>query len=367
MRPPRHPLHSLRNSASSAISEKRVLPESIQSRLLAYYDAAGRDLPWRRTRDPYAIWVSEIMCQQTRVETALPYYERWMTRFPSVEALATAEQGEVLKAWEGLGYYSRARNLHRAAMHVSEHHGGTLPDDPQAMRALPGFGEYTTGAVASIAYGKRLPAVDGNVRRVLSRLYDVPSPGPAQLRGLADALVPAERPGDFNQAIMELGARICTPRSPRCGVCPVAEHCRARAMGTQAERPGRKPAKPVPESEMATIVAIAGSAVLLTQRPQAGLLAGLWEFPGTEPEAGEPVQAAARRLCRDLLGGAPATCEPLVVVSHTFSHRRIVYHAFRCEVPGPPPEASTSARWIDLADLGSYALPVAQQKIQRAL
>ncbi|HEX2166809.1 MAG TPA: A/G-specific adenine glycosylase, partial [Longimicrobiales bacterium] len=226
----------------------------IRARLLAFFDASARPLPWRQSRDPYAVWVSEVMSQQTRVETAIPYYQRWLSRFPTVAALADASPDEVLKAWEGLGYYSRARNLHAAARIVRERHGGEVPVQYDALRALPGVGEYTAGAVSSIAFGARRPAVDGNVRRVLARLLDDPAPSPAMLHAAAGALVPAERPGDFNQSLMELGATICTPRAPRCRRCPVAGRCAALAAGTQEQRPLPKPKKVVPTIALATAV-----------------------------------------------------------------------------------------------------------------
>ncbi len=199
---------------------------ALRRALLAFYDARRRDLPWRRDPDPYRVWVSEVMLQQTRVDAVVPYYERWLRRFPTLHALATAEPDEVLRAWEGLGYYARARNLHRAARVVRERHAGDVPSEPAALRELPGVGDYTAGAIASIAFGRREPAVDGNVRRVLARLLDVADPPPARLRAVAAALVPAERPGDFNQALMELGALVCTARVPRCADCPVRGVCR---------------------------------------------------------------------------------------------------------------------------------------------
>ena len=194
----------------------------LRERLLAFYDERKRDLPWRRTRDPYRIWVSEVMLQQTRVDTVIPYYRRWLERFPTVLALADADEEAVLGSWKGLGYYSRARNLHRAAQVVRDGHDGQVPSDPKDLRALPGVGEYTAGAVASIAFDLPEPVVDGNVRRVLARLHDLADPTPAQLRALTTELLDRARPGDFNQGLLELGATVCTPRAPKCGSCPWA-------------------------------------------------------------------------------------------------------------------------------------------------
>ena len=337
---------------------------ALRRALLDHFDAHRRDLPWRGTDDPYAIWVSEVMLQQTRVDTVRPYWERWMRRFPTVAALAEADLDDVLREWEGLGYYSRARNLHGAARMVRERHRGKLPDQVDALRELPGVGEYTAGAVASIAFGRPEPAVDGNVRRVLSRLYDLEAPTPAALRRLAADLVPADRPGDFNQAMMELGATICTPRSPACDACPVARWCRARELGVQEERPLRKKRTAVPEETVETAVIVrSDGALLLTRRPEYGLLGGLWEFPGDDaPEA-------VRRLVADLLAEADpvATLEPVV---HTFTHKRVTYVAtvWDCgDVRDPVDRGVTDGdvAWVNPDRLDEYALPVAMRRIAR--
>jgi A/G-specific adenine glycosylase len=315
-------------------------------------------MPWRETSDPYAIWVSEVMLQQTRVDTVRPYYDRWMARFPTVVALADAELDDVMREWQGLGYYSRARNLHRAARLVRERHGGTVPDDTGALRSLPGVGEYTAGAIASIAFGSASPAVDGNVRRVLARLHDLEDPRPAELRGLAARLVPADRPGDFNQALMELGATTCTPRSPRCGPCPLSEWCIAYARGTQAERPRPRPGRPVPEASVATVVMRRdGNQVLLVRRPEKGLLGGLWEFPDPDVPGIAALLATSRRV---------ATLDPVV---HRFSHLTVTYRPTLYALDAEPvPAGETTAdgpdrAWVPLSDPGGCAMPVAQQKI----
>lgn len=263
----------------------------IRRLLLSAYDAGKRDLPWRGETDPYRVWVSEVMLQQTRVETVVPYYEAWLERFPDLDALAVAEEDDVLRVWQGLGYYSRARRLHQGARVVRERFGGELPEESADLRALPGVGEYTAGAVASIAFGEVVPAVDGNVRRVLARLFDLPNPKPASLRSLAAELVDPVRPGDFNQALMELGALICTPRAPRCEECPLASECLALTRGTVADRPPARARKAVPEVDVVVLVAAVrepagGSSLLLRKRPDEGLLAGMWEFPGVEQPPG---------------------------------------------------------------------------------
>jgi A/G-specific adenine glycosylase len=334
----------------------------IRSALLAFYDASARPLPWRSTSDPYAIWISEVMSQQTRVDTVVPYYERWLQRFPDVAALADAPLDDVYKEWEGLGYYSRARNLHAAARTLHERHTGAVPATYEELRALPGIGDYTAGAISSIAFNERQPAVDGNVRRVLSRLLDDPNPATARLRGVAAALVPADRPGDFNQAVMELGATICTPSAPACGPCPLSHLCAAHAAGTQHERPMRSPKRAVPIIDVATaIIRGPDGHVLLQRRPASGLLAGMWSFPGMEirrdGDASHMALAVARALC-DVADDPPVE---LCHVEHTFSHRRERYH---CHVVAAASRDLTGddVVWVG-RDRSRYALPRAQQRI----
>ncbi|SVA81144.1 uncharacterized protein METZ01_LOCUS133998, partial [marine metagenome] len=267
-----------------------TIPDPVQTRrkLLEHYDAHRRDLPWRMSREPYRVWVSEIMLQQTRVETVVPRYARWMEHFPTIEVLADADEEAVLKAWEGLGYYTRARNLHRSARMVLEKLGGVLPKDATSLRELPGVGEYSAGAIASIAYGQAVPAVDGNARRVLSRLFDLDGTSDALLRRRAVELLDIDRPGDWNQALMELGAKVCLPRSPRCDECPVACECRAMAEGTQALRPAPKQRSKLGTRIYAVLVGYRPSGeVLMVRRPSEGLLGGLWEFPAVEIEGGD--------------------------------------------------------------------------------
>jgi A/G-specific adenine glycosylase len=333
------------------------LVDALRHDLLAFFDTRARDLPWRRTGDPYAIWVSEIMLQQTRVETVIPYFERWMERFPDVTALAEADEGEVLKAWEGLGFYRRARNLHRAAMEVRERPAGRVPGTASALRDLPGVGAYTAGAVASIAFGEAVPAVDGNVRRVLCRLFDLADATARELEALAGALVDPGRPGDFNQALMELGATVCTPRSPSCSTCPVQVHCLALARGTVAERPAARPRREVPHEvrEVMVVRARPSGAVLMRRRPADGLLPGLWEFP--------PVEAVESDV-----GGAgfasAAGAVRLDDVRHAFSHLRVTYRPVLVTIDDAArPSVAHPYRWVDDADRAELALPVAMQRI----
>jgi A/G-specific adenine glycosylase len=341
---------------------------AVRAALLTFFDASARDLPWRGSPDPYAVWISEVMSQQTRIDTVVPYFQRWMERFPDVHSLADAPVDDVLKLWEGLGYYSRARNLHSAARVVRERHGGALPSTSSELRDLPGVGDYTAGAVSSIAFGEAAPAVDGNVRRVLARLLNEADPSPSRLRSAAQQLVPPQRPGDFNQALMELGATVCTPRSPRCGTCPIAPHCAARRLGTQHEVPARRRRQPIPTYDIATVVLRSAERMLLLRRPPTGLLAGMWHFPGAEVPVAADAGSAARRLAGDIAGTDPGSPHALGAVEHTFSHRREIYHAFSFRVAGEQVDAAHPAvvhgtAWVG-ADENAIALPRAQQRIR---
>ena len=320
-----------------------IIRKRIVKALLAWYDVRRRDLPWRRDIEPYRVWVSEIMLQQTRVDAVTPYFERWLARFPTIEALANADIADVLKAWEGLGSYSRARNLHGATRLVRERLNGALPNTAQQLRELPGIGEYTAGAIASIAYGERAPAVDGNARRVLSRLYDVAAPNAASVRPYAEARLAPDRPGDFNQALMERGATICTPRQPLCSSCPLIAFCLAHARRTIAQRPGTKPRKPIPHYHVNTLIHLRRQQVLMVQRPDKGMLAGLWEFP----EMKKP----------------PVEARVIGKVTHTYSHKRITYVVYLLENARTKPKG----HWVALDALNDYALPAAQRKIEALL
>lgn len=350
----------------------------IRTRLLAHYDRERRHLPWRDEPDPYRTWISEVMLQQTRVETVIPYYRRWIERFPTVADLAEADREEVLRAWAGLGYYARARNLHRAARLVRERHHGEIPESLDSLRELPGVGEYTAGAIASIAFGRPVPAVDANARRVIARLFDVEDPAPSRIRRLAATLVPGERAGDFNQAVMELGAMLCSPRSPDCPACPLVELCAAREHGTVAERPGHTPSAEVPSFNVGTAVLLSGTGrALLTRRPEDGMLGGLWEFPGGVVSEGGTPRAVAARLARDLVGEAHLPASPIRRIDrvpHAYSHRRHAYHAFlfrlECEpaarLDGSDP-GWTEAVWAAPTEIQRRPLSTAQRKIAGAV
>jgi A/G-specific adenine glycosylase len=342
---------------------------AIRRALLAAYDAGKRSLPWRGETDPYRIWVSEVMLQQTRVETVIPFYRKWLERFPTLAELACAEEDDVLRVWQGMGYYTRARRLHGAAQMLRERNGGAVPSSAEALREVPGVGEYTAGAVASIAFGQVVPAVDGNVRRVLARVFDLPKPTATELRAVAGGLVDPERPGDFNQALMDLGAVVCTPRSASCGSCPLDSVCLALERGTVKERPAKRPRKSVPEVEVAVVVGVweegcdGLTRFLVRRRPDRGLLAGMWEFPGMEMEGVGEAPRAARRLLQEL--GLTKRGKPIAMdtVRHAFSHLRARYWPLLIHVTEGG--VGGEGRWVTWREMEELPLSAAQRKIAR--
>ena len=350
-----------------------------QTRLLHWYDKNKRTLPWRAAGlSPYAVWVSEIMLQQTRVETVIPYYEKWLRLFPTVQDLAHASERDVLHAWEGLGYYSRARNFHKAAKLVMEQHNGELPRNLNELGKLPGIGRYTVGALASILFGMDEPALDGNLKRVYARLFDVTeavdSPaGERILWELAKENLPKGKAAEFNQALMDLGALICLPKNPRCLLCPLMNDCKARENGTQDVRPVKMPKKEIPQHVHAAAVIVGRIAnppyirVLLTQRPSTGLLGGMWEFPnGRVPAGQDPAKELAKLLKSgySLRLGAKRRV-PIGVFQHAYTHFKVTVHAFLCE-----PAAITTPKnmiWVALKDLNDYPMGRIDRQIANAI
>jgi A/G-specific adenine glycosylase len=352
-----------------------IVEEHISVLLLAWWDAGHADLPWRRTKDPYAIWVAEVMLQQTQIATVIPYFTRWLVHFPTVERLASASLGDVLKMWEGLGYYSRARHLHEAAQIIVADFGSRLPDNEKQLQSLPGIGRYTAGAIASIAFDRPVAIVDGNITRVLTRLYDLPgdvtlTATRKQLWQLAGELAPIKRPGAYNQALMELGQNICQPAKPQCHRCPLAELCQARSQGTQLERPVRPPRKKIPHYEVtAAVIWRDDGQLLIAQRPLDGLLGGLWEFPGGKQETGETLAQALRREIDEELGIEIAVGRHLATIKHAYSHFRITLTAFHTTyVDGQPLNLGVADHaWVDLVDLDKYAFAATDRQIINAL
>lgn len=331
-------------------------------RLLRWYDQARRDLPWRATAadgypDPYRVLVSEAMLQQTQVATVIPYFNRFVARFPTLADLAAADEQEVLRLWQGLGYYSRARNLRAAARKVVGAFGGRMPSGVEQLLSLPGVGRYTAGAVASLAFGRRAPILDGNVTRVLCRLDAIATdprdkPTQALLWHQAEVVLPRTRPGDFNSALMELGALVCTPRSPQCLICPVREHCEASAAGLQEKIPAPRKAKPTPLLRRHVFCIRRGDQWLIEQRPATGRWAGMWQFVTTEA-GGDGKSSAPPALPVPV--GRP---EPIGAVTHGLTHRRYEFDVFLCDAAGPAEPAQEKPRkWVTLDELAQYPLP----------
>ena len=334
--------------------------------LLKWYGAQKRVLPWRDRPTPYAVWVSEIMLQQTQVATALPFYARFMSAFPSVEHLASADQGAVLKAWEGLGYYSRARNLHRAAREVVASRGGELPVDAAGWRTLPGVGPYTAAAIASICFDEPAPCVDGNVLRVFTRFWGiVDDVRRAKVRGeIEERLRPHIRgvcPGDFNQAAMELGALVCRPTGPRCPSCPLRRQCNALRTGRVGDIPFRSPRAPVPHYDVAAAVVRRNGRVLIARRRADQMLGGLWEFPGGKRERGERLMATVRRELMEETGLDIEVGPLLCRVKHAYSHFRITMRVYDCRAPRGTARAVTvdAVKWVPVSRLRDYAFSAA--------
>lgn len=341
-------------------------------RLLAWYQRAQRDLPWRRIRDPYAIWVSEIMLQQTQVATVLGYYQRWMRRFPSLQALAAAAESDVLHAWQGLGYYSRARNLQRAAQQVVTEHEGVVPRDVTALLTLPGVGRYSAGAIASSAFDVAAPIVDGNVTRVLCRFFGLygdtrKNPLKATLWQLAEQLIPRGRARDFNQALMEMGATCCTPKRPLCAQCPLAAQCHASSNDAVNVLP-QPPVRPkvTEERHIALLVHHRGR-YLIEQRPSdAPRWAGLWVFPTAPLTKGETPEHGVQRLAKDK--GVKITSATLLTsLTHSITRYRIELSAHHCAMKAPPTKKSDSQRWLSPAEFDRYALPSPHARIADSL
>jgi len=350
------------------------MPTRLASDLLAWYAQNRRDLPWRRTRDPYAIWISEVMLQQTRVEAVVPYYERWLRRFPTVRRLATANEGEVLAAWEGLGYYRRALQLRRTARVIDKDHRGTLPASAERLKELPGIGPYTAAAIAAFAFGQDEIALDGNLRRVLSRLTDLEidprsEEGEARIHRWASRHLPGGQASDFNQALMDLGAQVCLPRKPRCSLCPVRSRCRARLRGVQDLRPVRARSKPVPQRIATAGVVRRGGRVLIGRRPEGSLLGGLWEFPGGKCRSRESAGACLRRELREELGVEVQVGEALGVYRHAYTHFQVTVHAFDCRLRRGRPVARehTAIRWVHPASLGRYPMGNVARRIANVI
>lgn len=356
-----------------------MLSSAIVDVLLAWYDQNAADLPWRGG-DAYRVWLSEIMLQQTQIETVRPYYTRFLANYPTIHDLAAAPLDEVLKQWEGLGYYSRARNLHKTAQQVSHELAGEFPQTVTGLLELPGIGRYTAGAIASIAFDQQTSVLDGNVIRVFARLGDLAddvtqAATKKKLWAWADELVPEQRAGDYNQAVMELGQKICMPRNPQCGDCPVQAYCAAFAAGTQTERPVKKKREKTPHYDVAAgLIRNDEGLLLIAQRPAEGLLGGLWEFPGGKQEEGETLEDCLKRELREELAIEVEVGALFIKVRHAFTHFKITLHAFECRYldampPHDEPQALEAANWawVHEDDLDHYSYGKADREVIKAL
>ncbi|QOJ14414.1 MAG: A/G-specific adenine glycosylase [Planctomycetia bacterium] len=354
-----------------ALSERAR--QSLRRSLLAWFDRTKRDLPWRRTHDPYRIWLSECMLQQTRVETVVPYYERFLNTLPTIDSLAAAPLQRVLKLWAGLGYYARARHLHRAAQTIVREHRGQVPKSAAELSTLPGVGKYTAAAVASIAFGEPAAAVDGNVQRVLARLFavDLPIDAPstrAQLWSLAEGLLDHARPGAFNEAMMELGATLCTPTTPRCSDCPLSNWCTAHRDARTAELPIRS-RRAAPAACYVEAVGVRRQGrLLLIQRQPRGLFGGMWELPGivSVAHAAEPI--AAPRLVKHVLDHHRVSIDalhPIGIVTHVLTHRRMMVRVWVAAARGGRAYRGShaSVRWLAHAARSDLPISVLDRKV----
>ena len=352
----------------------RMLPEgrrlrSISRRLLAWFRRSAREMDWRNTDDPYRIWVSEVMLQQTRVETVTPYYRRFLSAFPTVRALAEAPRDNVMKLWEGLGYYSRAINLHRAAEVIARENGGRLPEDPEALAALPGIGRSTAGAIAAIAFRKDAPVLDANAKRVIARLFAVSEPlshSPVERRlwELSRGLIEPGKGRETALALMDLGATVCTPRRPDCPACPLRAHCESHRQGLQETIPAKSAKKDLPRHDVVAAWIVDGKErILVGRRPERGLLGGLWELPGGRRKSGETREEALRRELRKGWGMEVTVGGRIASVPHAFSHFRITLHAYRCKRTGGGPRTQREWRWARRKDLTGLAFPRAYRKV----
>jgi A/G-specific adenine glycosylase len=344
------------------------------SLLLVWYQQNARALPWRTCSDPYCVWVSEIMLQQTRVETVLPYFEHWMKSFPHLEDAANASEQEILQIWEGLGYYSRARNFHKALQIVRDQYQAIIPENIETLQKLPGVGRYTAAAIASIAFHQDQATLDGNIRRVFSRVFDIDLPARSpqaekRLWLLAGEHLPAGQAGEYNQALMDLGAGICLPRNPRCDDCPVGALCLAKALGVQEQRPVVKPKPQIPHYLVTAAVIHRDGLVLIAQRPAKGLLGGLWEFPGGKLEDGEDLETCLKREICEELGIEIRVNEKIGVFKHAYTHFRVTLHAFHCQIitGEPAPLQASQILWLPVEGLPDFPMGKIDRGIANSL
>ncbi len=349
---------------------------AVRDSLLKWFEGNQRSLPWRSGYRAYEVWISEIMLQQTQVKTMLPYFHRWMKRFPDIRSVAQAREEELLKLWEGLGYYSRAKNIHRAAAEIVKMHGGAFPEDCDAILSLPGIGRYTAGAISSIAFNKDRPIVDGNVERIYARFFNLNKPvkdkeSQGFIWRMAQEMIPVGRARQFNQAVMELGATVCLPRKAGCGKCPIAGWCESRRLGIVDERPVAGKRKDLVPIEVAVGIVFHDGKILIQKRPPSGLMPDLWEFPGGKILPGESAEEALEREFIEELELRIRCREKIALIRHNYTSFKVSLHAFTCEPACPGQElvlhSAVEARWVTPDRLKDYAFPAANRKLIRII
>ncbi len=350
------------------------MKEEFNRLLLVWYATNARELPWRGHVDAYGVWVSEIMLQQTRVETVIPYFERWIRSLPDVKKLAQASEQEVLFLWEGLGYYSRVRSIHKAAKMIVDQYGGIIPQKASELVRLPGIGRYTAAAISSIAFSENVAVLDGNVKRVYARVTLFPEeinnpPSEKLLWRLAEEILPSHSAGDYNQALMDLGATICTPKTPDCEHCPVKTLCQAYQTGLQEKYPVIREKSPIPHITVCAAIISRNTSVLIAKRPPKGLLGGLWEFPGGKIEPGESQQEALMREIREELAADIKPLDHFGEYRHAYTHFRVTLHAWKAELTrgNPIPLEASEIRWVEIAELTNYPMGKIDRSISNDL
>jgi A/G-specific adenine glycosylase len=352
----------------------RTSIRTLQKNLLNWYEIEKREMPWRNNQDPYRILVSEFMLQQTQVKTVIPYFERWIKSFPTLQKLAQARESTVLKHWEGLGYYSRARNLRKTAQKIQKEYSGKVPDSMDEILKLPGVGRYTAGAVLSIAFGQKVPVLDGNVKRVLSRLFILKENGSTRqseniLWETMENLLPETDAGNFNQAFMELGATVCLPKNPLCLLCPLKRTCKAKKAEQQNLYPPKK--QPTPSTKIAVSAGIIyhRNKIYIQKRKIGGLMGGLWEFPGGKFESGESPEQCLQREIKEELGIAIHIDEKLMIVKHSYTRFHVTLHVFLCRIRSGQvsPTQCEEFKWVKVEALETYPFPAANVRIIKRL
>ncbi len=345
---------------------------TLAKRLIRWFSQQQRDLPWRREVSPYRVWISEIMLQQTQIDRVRLYFQRWMDRFPTVQSLAEADSDSLLKAWEGLGYYTRVKNIQKTAQVLMQAYQGRLPESHAELLQLPGIGPYTAGAIMSLAFNAPYPAVDGNVERVFARLFDLSDPikspeNRAFIRDQIQGMMPENQARDFNQALMELGALICRPNNPECARCPCPPSCRSLRKGTVHERPVRAKSAPATPLQVSAGVLLHQGRVFIQKRPATGLMANLWEFPGGKITAGETPQEALMREFQEELALSVAVERPIMVIRHSYTTFKVTLHTFWCRLSQPEQSPvlrfAVDGRWVLPGDIHTFPFPSADKKL----